>query len=184
VREGPQIGSVCEKQFLKRECKLSSETERQEQFQNCQTKRGGIPPLETSFAYARLLNGNRSVIVAMVATGAVQVTTDQVVGMVAVRNAFVAAAGAVLVSLIVGRAIMGRRAGRGIGSAHVHGVIVNMIAMHVVHMTIMQVAIVVAVLDGLVTAVVAVLMIVFAVNFTRHLTSPYPNYLETQLTDN
>lgn len=110
----------------------------------------------------------------MVATWAVQVTADQVVGVVAVRNAFMAAAGAVLVSLVVGRAIVGRRAGRGICSTYVHGVIINVIAMHVVHVTIVQVAIVVAVLDGLVTAVVAVLMIVFAVNFTRHLTSPYP----------
>lgn len=49
-----------------------------------------------------------------------------------------------------------------------------MVAVHVMHMTIMEVAVVIAVLNSLVTTAVAVLMIVLSVNFTRHLNSPYP----------
>ncbi len=49
-----------------------------------------------------------------------------------------------------------------------------MVAVHVVHMTIMEVAVVIVVFDSLVTTAVAVLMIVLSVNFTRHLNSPYP----------
>lgn len=49
-----------------------------------------------------------------------------------------------------------------------------MVAVHVMHMTIMEVAVVIAVLNSLVTTAVAVLMIVLSVNFTRHLNSPFP----------
>lgn len=114
-------------------------------------------------------------VVAVIAARAVQVTADQIVGVIAMRNAFVAAAGAVLVTLVVRRAFMGRCAGRSVGSAYIHGVIIDMIAMHVVHVTVVKVAIVIAMFNCLVTTAVSVLMIVLAVYFTRHLTSPFPN---------
>jgi len=51
-------------------------------------------------------------------------------------------------------------------------VIIHVIAMNVVHMPVMQVAIMIAMLDCLVTTALAMLMIVLSVYFTRHLTSP------------
>jgi hypothetical protein len=77
---------------------------------------------------------------------------------------------------------MGRRAGRGVCSAHVYGVVVHMVAVHMVHVPIMEVTIVIVMLDSLVTTAFSVLMIVLAVNFTRHLNSPYPisNFSKTK----
>lgn len=56
--------------------------------------------------------------------------------------------------------------------------------MHVVHMTIMEIAIVVIMLNRLVSATFSVLMVMFAVNFTRHLPSPFSVFqsvVETEL---
>jgi hypothetical protein len=77
---------------------------------------------------------------------------------------------------------VGWRAGRGVCTTDFYGVIVHMVVVHMVHVPIMEVAIVPFVLDSLVTTAVSVLMIVLAVNFTRHLNSPYPisNFFENQ----
>lgn len=48
-----------------------------------------------------LLNVHFAVVVAVIATRTVQVTTDQIVSMVAMWNAGVSASGAVLMSLVV-----------------------------------------------------------------------------------
>lgn len=48
-----------------------------------------------------LLDADSAVVVAVVAARAVQVSTDQVVGVIAVRNAFMSASGTVLMTLIV-----------------------------------------------------------------------------------
>ena len=60
---------------------------------------------------------NRPVIVAVVAVRIVQVAVYQVVGMVAVRDGLVAAAGAMLVTFLVTAAIMTWRASRWVGCA-------------------------------------------------------------------
>lgn len=101
-------------------------------------------------------------------------TTDQIVSVIAVRNAIVSTSGAMLVSFVVRRAIMRWRARRSIAIAHIDCVIVYMIAVHMVHVSIMEVALMIVVLYSLVTTAFSVLMIVLAVNFTRHSISPFP----------
>jgi len=59
-----------------------------------------------------------------------------------------------------------------------------MVAVHVVHVAIVQIAIVVIMLNCLVSATFSMLMLMFAVNFTRHLTSPFSVFqsvIETKL---
>lgn len=51
--------------------------------------------------------------------------------------------------------------------------IIDVIAMHVVHVTIVQVAIMVVMLDSLVTTTFSVFVLMLSVNFTRHLNSPF-----------
>jgi len=76
-------------------------------------KRGGCPPpkirlIALILLRVVLLDGYCAVIVAVIATRAVQVSSDYVVGVVAVRNSFVAASSTMFVSFIVRGAIMGR----------------------------------------------------------------------------
>lgn len=49
-------------------------------------------------------------VVAMIAARTMQMSTNQIVGVIAVRHAFVSASSTVLVSLIMRRAVVGRRA--------------------------------------------------------------------------
>ena len=87
------------------------------------------------------------VIVAMGAVGVMQVPVDQIVYMVAVRHRFVAAARAVLVFLVMaGTGMVGRAAPRIVG-AHLDLVLVDVIAVRVMEMAIVQVVEVIAVLD-------------------------------------
>ena len=73
-------------------------------------KGAATPPLLIQFALI-LVNVHFAVIVAVVATGAVQVTADQIVSVIAVRDAVVSAICAVLVSFVVRCTVVRWRAG-------------------------------------------------------------------------
>src|ERR1700682_2935758 len=96
---------------------------------------------------------NVPVVVAMIAVWMMQVAIHQVVDMVAMRDRFVPAAGAVLVGALYVR----RAAGR-IGRVDTDDMLVDVIAMHVVQMAVVQVVDVPVMADRDVTAAWAVLM--------------------------
>jgi hypothetical protein len=102
-------------------------------------------------AYLRQLNA--PVVVAMIAMGMMQVPLHQIVDMVAMGDRLVPAVRAVRVSAPCFR----RAAGR-IGRVDSDDMLVNVIAMHVVHMAIMQIVDVALVADGGVPAIRAVLV--------------------------
>jgi hypothetical protein len=93
------------------------------------------------------------VVVAVVAVGMVQVLVHQIVDMVAMRDRLVPAAGAVLVGTL-----HFRRAARRIGRVDADHVLVDVIAMHVVQMAVMQIVDVAVMADCQVTAIGAVLV--------------------------
>jgi hypothetical protein len=92
-------------------------------------------------------------VVAMIAVRMVQVSVHQIVDMVAVRDRLVSAAGAMLMG-----ALYIRRAAGGIGRVDSDDMLVDVIAMHVVQMAVMQVVDVPVMADSDVTAAWAVLM--------------------------
>jgi hypothetical protein len=96
----------------------------------------------------------------MIAVRVVQVIADQIVDMVAVRHGFVAARWTVLVSRVVTGAAMRRRASVRICVTHVDAVLVDMVFVRVMQVPVMQVIDMTIVLDGGVTASLAVLMCV------------------------
>jgi hypothetical protein len=104
------------------------------------------------------LHLHRPVIIAVIAVRMMQVTADQIVDVIAVRHLFMATILAVHMSLDVLATRMLGRAGGGIGLRHIEGVFIDMIAMHMVQMTIVEIVGVALVLDGGVPAVTAVLM--------------------------
>ena len=69
----------------------------------------------------------------------VQVPTHQIINVVAVRRAFVSAVRAMSVLATVPFAVMGGRAFVRVGGAHREGVFINVVVMHVMQMTIMQI---------------------------------------------
>ena len=84
----------------------------------------------------------------MIAVLVVQASVDQVVDVVAVRNRFVSAAGAVHVTrFVIGAAVLGIAA-VGVAVGDLDHVLVNVISMRVVKVPVVQVVDVVAVLDG------------------------------------
>jgi hypothetical protein len=91
-------------------------------------------------------------IVAVIAMGVMQMPGDDVVDMVAVRNRFMAATGTMLVSSVMGAAIMPWRAVGWIGTALLQSMLVDMVPVHVVKMAIVQIVRMVFVLDGGMTA--------------------------------
>ena len=124
-----------------------------------------LPPAPLQSALSGLLDDlHRAVVVAMGAVGVMQVPVDQVVDMVAVRHRLVTAARAMLVVLVVASADMVGRAGAGIVGAHLDRVLVNVIAVRVMQMAVVQVVEVIAVLDGGMAAGRAMLMRMVAVN--------------------
>jgi len=102
--------------------------------------------------------GQRAVVVAVIAVREVQVAIDQVIHMVTVRDHFVPAAGAVDVIGTVTGAGVGRGAGYRVGGADGNHVFIDMIAVREVQVAIVQVIDVVIVTDGGMAAVRAVLM--------------------------
>lgn len=111
-----------------------------------------------------LRDGHRAVVVAMATVHVVQVTLDDVVGVISVRDRVVAAARAVRVVLAVLLAVVRWRALRWVRAADVERVLVDVVAMHVMEMAVMQVVLVTAVLDRLVPAVGAMSVLVLLVD--------------------
>jgi hypothetical protein len=100
----------------------------------------------------------RAVIVAMTAMRMMQVAIDQVVDMVAMRHGGVAAAGTVLVALLMTAAVVVRRAGIRIGSAHLDHVLVDMVFVRVMQVAVVKIVHVIAVPDSCVAAARTVLV--------------------------
>lgn len=89
----------------------------------------------------------------MVAVREVQVPVHQIADVIAMRDRLVPTAGAMHMPGGVSAAGMRRRAGRRIAGGHFDAVLVDVIAMHVVQMPIVQVVHVIAMLDGRMPAI-------------------------------
>jgi hypothetical protein len=99
------------------------------------------------------------VIVAVVRVLMVQMAIDEVIDVIAVRDGFVAAAGAVPMALVMAAAIMAGGARRRVGAGHFQLVLFHALLGHVVQMAIVQIIRVIAMLDGSVAAVGAMLVL-------------------------
>ena len=104
-----------------------------------------------------------SVIVAVIAVRMMQVSVHQVVHMIAVRNASVAAVGAMNVLLVV--AFRPERAFVGIRSTDDDGMLVHMVAVRMMQMAVVQIIHVPIVHDGDVSAIFAMDMRMIGVRF-------------------
>jgi len=91
---------------------------------------------------------NLAVVVAVFAVGVVQMAFHQVVHMIAVGNLLVAAARAVLMILLMPATGVVGRTGSGIARSHLQNVVINMVAMNVVQVAIVQVIRMAIVPDG------------------------------------
>lgn len=80
----------------------------------------------------------RTVVVAVIAVRMVQMTVDQIVDVVAVRHRFVAAARPVHMTGAMAGTVMLRRAAVRVGGADGDHVLIDMVAMHVVQMAVVQ----------------------------------------------
>lgn len=103
-------------------------------------------------------------VVAMVAVRMMQVAVDKEVDMVAVRHGLVAAARPVPVALIVTGADVIGRAGAGIAGAHLEDMLVDMAAVRVMEMAVVQIVDVITMLDRSMAAGWAMLVRVVGVN--------------------
>jgi hypothetical protein len=104
-----------------------------------------------------------SVIVAVIAVWMVQVTFHQVIDVIPVRHGFVAAASSVLVFRIVSATIVGRRAGVRVRPSHTQHVLFNAATFGVMKVAIVQVVSVPIVVDGRVSAVRTMIVVVSVV---------------------
>lgn len=100
--------------------------------------------------------GQAAVIIAMGAVRVMEMSVDEIVDVVSVRNGLVATSGTVLVTGIMTRAGMIRGTGRGIGRAHLEHVFVDVVTMWLMQVAVVQVIHMVAVLDRDMSAAVAV----------------------------
>ena len=105
----------------------------------------------------------RAVVVAMIAVRMLQMAADQVIDVVAVRHRFVPAAGPMHMTGAMAGTVVLRRAAVRIGGADGDHVLVDMVAMHVVQMAVVQEIDVPVVLDPGVSAVFAVDVLVAVV---------------------
>jgi hypothetical protein len=103
--------------------------------------------------------------IAMAAVRMVQMTIDQVVDMVAVRHGLVAATRTVLVAPLMAAAIVTGRAGVGIGRAHLDHVFVEMVAVRVMQVAVVEIVHMIAVPDRGVAAARTVLVRVVMMDF-------------------
>lgn len=103
-------------------------------------------------------------VVAVGAVRMVQVPVDEVVDVVAVGHGLVAAGGTVDVTGVMSRARVGRRAGPGVGAADLDAALVDVTVVQAMQVPVVQVVDVVAVPDGGVAAVGAVLVRVVVVD--------------------
>lgn len=100
------------------------------------------------------------VVVTVIAVWVVQVAIHQVIGVVAVGHGFVSAAGAVDMVRSVTAAVVLRGAGGGVGGVDFQRVLVDVPAVRMMQMPVMQVIGVALVLDGRMAAAEAVNVIV------------------------
>jgi hypothetical protein len=107
------------------------------------------------------------VVVAVVAVRMVQVPVDQVIDMIAVRDRFVAAAGAVLMGFVMLSAIVAGRAIAGVGAVHFQPMFFDPALAYVMQVAVVQVVDMVVVLDRGMAAILAVLVSVSFVKI-RH----------------
>src|SRR5258706_11391919 len=98
----------------------------------------------------------------------VEMTRHEVVRMIAVGDSFVAAAWAVTVSGFVTGAGVSITAFRGIPGIDLQPVFINMIAMHIVHLAIVEETLVPIVQDGGVATLISMLMRVSFMNVMTH----------------
>ena len=103
----------------------------------------------------------------------VEMTSDEVVGMVAVGNGFMPAAWAVLVGGFVTATGVSGTAFRRIVGSHFQLVLVHMIAMHIVHVAIVKETLMPIVHESRVAALISMLMRVSLVNFMTHSGPPF-----------
>lgn len=108
-------------------------------------------------------HGDWAVIVAVSAVGVMEVAIDEVVRVIAVGDRIVPAARPVHVRGIVCLAVVIRGARRWVFGADREGVVVDVISVSVMQMAVVQEVLVTVVLDGLVTAVRAVRVVVIRV---------------------
>jgi hypothetical protein len=100
------------------------------------------------------------VVITVIAVRMMKVAVDQIVDVIAVRHRFVSAARPVDMARIMGAAMVARRTLIRICRADLKLVLVYMIAMRMMQVPIMQVIDMIAMFDGRVPAVRAVLMVV------------------------
>ena len=86
-----------------------------------------------------MIHGDRAVIITVFPMWMMQVVVDQVVTVITVGNRFMSTAGAMYMSLVMSTAVMTWRTLIGICRAHFKHVFVNVIEMHVMQVTIMQI---------------------------------------------
>lgn len=122
----------------------------------------------------------RAVVVAVVAVRMMQMTVDQVIDVVAVRHRFVPAARPMHMTGAMASAVMLRRAAVRVGCADDDYVLVDMVAMHVMEVAVMQEIDVAFVAHRGVTALRAVLVVVMGVlGATGHRRSPVVGCIRT-----
>jgi hypothetical protein len=97
-----------------------------------------------------------AVIIAVIAMGMMQMTVDQVVDVVAMRHRLMSAAGAMDVARGMAGAAVIRRASIGISLGNLDHMLVDVIPVHVVEVTIMEIVHMAVVADGRMTAAFAV----------------------------
>src|SRR5229473_1482518 len=100
----------------------------------------------------------------------VQMASDEVVGMIAVRDSFMSAAA--LVTDFVTTAGVSAAALRPILGIHVELVFIHMVAMHIVHVPIVEETLMPIVHDGGVAALFSMLVCVFLMNLMVHTIGP------------
>lgn len=106
--------------------------------------------------------------IAVIAAWFMQMSFDHVVDVIAVRNGFVSAFWTVCVAFFVTRAFMLGSAGICILAAFSQLVLINMVTMNMVQVSVMQIISVVLMLDRLMTACGAMLVLVFVVSRAAH----------------
>jgi hypothetical protein len=98
------------------------------------------------------------VVVAVIPVRVMQVAFDEIVDVIAVRHGLMAASRAMHVRMVMPAALMLRRAPIRIGCRHLDDVLVDMVLVHVMEVTVVEVVDVIAVPDGCMSARKAVLM--------------------------
>jgi hypothetical protein len=105
----------------------------------------------------------RAVVVAVVAVRVMQVAVDQVVDVITVRHRLVPAAGAVLVARLVPFAAMLGRAAAGIAGRHLDHVLVDVVAVRMMQVTVVEIVDVIAMAHRAMPAIGPVLVRVIGV---------------------